>query len=195
MKLISSFSAILVMLLYGSYCVGQTLNQTKLSDLQEAHVKQVIQSLDQYHPLRVSLETGSRGDGIRRQWMNGMRKVGLKEASYAINFIWNTDPRMVEIANVGLYSQYYIVNDPGKDTETFLKTVDAGLQNTLRKEALSRAKKVLPAMLADSRNLYGIGKGKICGTVYIVLLDDETLPTLNPPADLYDVDDKPMWCK
>ncbi|MBS1798076.1 MAG: hypothetical protein JSS81_29940 [Acidobacteria bacterium] len=173
--------------------INQVRAQNGLNDEQEARAKKIMQSLDKYSKLRISLENGGRGDGIRYAWMDELQKLGIKRVSFTINFVWNNKITKLDIVEIGYYSQYYDVDDPKGDTEKFKRILSSDLEDRLKSEIITRAKKSIPYVIENNSEIYG-KKKKICGTEYMNLLDDEVLPILNPPSFLYEVKPKPNWC-
>ncbi|HMJ08625.1 MAG TPA: hypothetical protein VK468_06450 [Pyrinomonadaceae bacterium] len=181
-----------------SIAIGTSLvwGQSKpyLSPQQEAHAQMVIRSLNKSHPMRDSLEKGNRGDGVRRPYMEQMKKLGIKQASHTINFVWDPKGIKIFIDQRNYFSQYVVVDNPQTDSERFSRLVSSHLKGQLDKEAVTRARASMLGIFENRQRIYGLRPSKTCGTIQINLMDDETLPSFNPPAYLYEQDPKPAWC-
>lgn len=144
----------------------------------EAHVRKVIETLDPLNPLRVYLEHGERGNGIKYEWMDEMQKLGIKHAAYIISFVWDQGNITARVTDVSYHPKYYQYDVVVSDPDVLNRLVSSGLEKKLRDEAISRAKRMIPGHIHKPSQ-------RTCGKIYVNLLDDETLPVLN---DIPDVD-------
>lgn len=135
-------------------------------------ISHLIKTLDSSNPLRAALESGRRGDGIHQSWMDGMKQQGIKQASFRIRFTWEKGSVRFQIVNVKYLRQYYQFNTAVKAARS-LRAVPIKLKNDLRGAILVRAKADVESRFKDSKNR------RICGTLYLNLLDNEILPILD----------------
>jgi hypothetical protein len=153
--------------------VAQTANQSR-----DERVRQILESLERDNTLRFALERGDRGSGMHYAWMDKMGQQGIKQASFRIRFHGGRQSRKLKIADIKYLRQYYRF-DTAIDNQSIIEQIRAsGLEQELRNEILRRAKSNL------AQRKYDLRLSKICGTLYLNLLDDEVLPILDEPTDL-----------
>lgn len=118
-----------------------------------------------------SLKSGERGDGIRHEWMDKMKNLGVKQACFIIDYEWKKGAAEVnlKVREVRYYSEYYRNDKIIKDGKTLGLISQTGLEDDLKKAVLVNARKQFqPYKKGDVKKSY----------VYEYLLDDENLPII-----------------
>ncbi len=160
---------------------AQRENPTQPSEAAEQHIRQLIGSLPQGCELRGDLEAGQRGDGIHRAWMDQMRREGLKEARYLVQFTWDHGLKELKVQSARYFSDYCLrVVGTGveiKDQVRLKQIADSGLQRVLEQAAVARAKERVRRELAQ------VHWNSAHGIVFVMLTDDEWLPTVEGADD------------
>jgi hypothetical protein len=72
----------------------------------EKHVSQVIESLPPDNKLRLSLEEGNRGEGVRYPWMDLMKTEGVRRALLVVSFDWDGRAKNVMVDRAVYYNKY-----------------------------------------------------------------------------------------
>jgi len=173
MRLISKFALVI---LIGLSCfttwTGYAQNEKKVNE-QDPHTLQVIQSLWKFNPLRLALEDGLRGDGVHYPWMDDMRKLGVKQVAYTIQFVFHRGTLRRRIIHSSYYPEYYQLDVTVKDGRILRKIVASGLKRKLDAAVMKRARSAIRPVLKEW------SKPQACGIIYLNLLDDENLPILD----------------
>lgn len=158
---------------------SQSLNTSRAaSQSNDEHIRRVLERLEPDNTLRYALESGKRGSGVHYTWMDEMRRRGIKQASFRIRF--SRCPKQVNIEIVDAkYLQRYYRFDAKIDDESELKQItESGLDDALTDEILIRAQ----ANLNQRAGAFRLKR--LCGTLYLNLLDDELLPILDDLPDI-----------
>lgn len=153
---------------------AQSRQNSRQLNQQDAHIRKVVDTLDENNELRIYLEQGERGDGVHYAWMNDMHKLKIKQVSYTFNFEWDRGVLKVNINKTTYHQKYYQFDTRIKSAATLNRIVDSGLKDELEVEARTRATLRIQKLIEQEQPHY-----KACGTVYITLLDDETLPIID----------------
>jgi len=144
----------------------------------EERARQVLQTLPESNDLRYALAQGARGDCVRRPWMDGMKRFGVKHASFHVRYTITKDKMGLKVEKVFLLRDYYQYGDAHliKDKRVRREIKESGLERQLREAVLDRLKKEWAASVQDRvcRN-GGMGDGTMEGA----LLDDEALPVID----------------
>lgn len=156
-----------------------TFQQTR-----DERVQRVIASLEPDNTLRVALERGDRGRGAHKAWMDKMRRLGVKQAAYKIRFVWSTAYKKLEIQDSTYLRHYYRFDSKISVRSTLKRIGQGGLEKALAREILSRARQNLNQRARDLQSK------SLCGLLYLNLLDDEVLPILDEPADIYSTNER-----
>jgi alanine racemase len=171
-------SVLVIVALAHSPCAQQAQTVT-LPQSSDEHVQRVIASLEPDNTLRVALERGDRGRGAHMAWMDKMRRLGVKQAAYKIRFVWGTAYKKLDIQDSTYLSHYYRFDSKISDKSTLKQIGKNGLEKALAREILFRARQNLNQRASDFHSKW------LCGLLYLNLLDDEVLPILDEPADIY----------
>ena len=182
--MIKTFVFLLWVCLIGQICssfaYGQSLKKSLDDECKERHIKKLIASLDPTNPLRLSLESGDRGTLDHQVWMDKMASLSIRQASYTIFFLTGTEPLKVKIISSNYYYNYFDFDAPISEM-TRKRMQESGLDDELAKVATDRAVKQTEQIIIDFRRQYSslAGNSKtFCGKIFVNLLDDEALPTL-----------------
>lgn len=144
--------------------------------------KVAVQKLEADNRLRFAVENGSFGDCVHYAWMDEMRKLGIKQVSATLDFVWNDKIEKVEIKEMSFLNVYYRYDSEIKDRKLLEQIENSGLKKQLEESLLERARKHVLVLIESLKVQYRNGtlkkepKGKIRGTLYHDLLDDEALP-------------------
>ena len=150
---------------------------SNLNPAAESRVQEILKSLESDDTLRHSLERGSRGDGIHYAWMDTMRRYGVKQASFVISFRWKDGVESLKIKKVSFLRQYYRYDTQITDRSLLQQLRTVGLEREVRAAILMRA-------IGNLRGHRLGSQRQARGTLYLNLLDDETLPILDEPATI-----------
>lgn len=119
-----------------------------------------------------SLKKGLRGDGIHHEWMDKMKNLGVKQASFIVDYRWNREKTDVslKVGRILYYSEYYRDDKIIKDRKTLKLIRETGLEDDLKKAAVINAR----------RQFQSYQKGTLKSHyIYEFLLDDENLPIIS----------------
>lgn len=112
--------------------------------------------------------------------MDKMARLSIRQASYTISYLTSAEPLKVKIVSANYYYNYFDFDAPiSKMTRKRMQ--ESGLEDELAKVAIDKAVKQTEQIIADFRRQYPslVGNNKtFCGKIYVNLLDDETLPTV-----------------
>jgi len=140
----------------------------------EERVKKVVGSIKGENELLILLRKGQRGDGVHQAWRDGMKRSGIRDASFTIRFAWEAGrPAKLEIAEEEYLSDYYDHDSVVRDSGALRAISATGLAFDLRKAALEKVE----IRLANER-LAELGYQKAYGIYSVDLFDDECLPVL-----------------
>ena len=144
-------AALLVVICASLVSQGQPPPPPGVKPAPEAPIRQLIVSLSPKSVWRKMLEQGARGDGIRRPWMDEMRKQGINLAVVTFEFDWlHGGYGLKNLHNWRLVSMKYftgygslstLASDPVSDLGRLSAARASGLQSTLEAVALARAKR------------------------------------------------------
>jgi hypothetical protein len=158
---------------------AQQVQTVALPQSSDEHVQGVIASLERDNTLRVALERGDRGHGAHKAWMDKMSRLGVKQAAYKIRFVWSTAYKKLEIQDSSYLRHYYRFDSKISERSTLKRIGESGLEKALAIAILSRARQNL------NQRASGLQSKWLCGLLFLNLLDDEVLPVLDEPADIY----------
>ena len=138
----------------------------------EARALEIAKTLESSNVLRNAIERGSRGDCIRRPWMEKMRKFGIKQASFVIKYSWKNRKVTFKIVSTSYLRFYYSNYDTGriKDKNLLREIEESGLKQELEEAILAEQKTSAFAVYDKERLKQDSYEANI--------LDDEALPAL-----------------
>jgi hypothetical protein len=147
----------------------------------DERVAKLKTSLQSDNPLRLALENGYRGDGPHRAWMDTMKRLGVKHASFIVGFVWNDGVKSLKVSNITYLQDYYRYDTELKDPKLLRQFRDEGLETQLSDEITLRAKENVRHLILEDvpRSAGGVRPHQARGTLYLNLLDDEALPILD----------------
>jgi hypothetical protein len=149
----------------------QSPPESNLNPAAESRMQEILKGLESNNSLRYALERGARGDGIHYAWMDTMRRYGVKQASFVITFKWKDGVESLKIKKVFFLRHYYRYDTQIRERNLLQQFRTVGLEREVRDAILTRAKADLAQRLGKQRQARG--------TLYLNLLDDETLPILD----------------
>ena len=139
----------------------------------EERAQQGLKSLTPDNALRHALEQGQRGDCVHQSWMDKMRRFGIKQASFLIEYSWQKERVSFNIKKTSYLREYYSNYDSGriKDGKLLREIKKSGLEQELRDVILARVKRSVFAKRE---------KDQVARDVFEAnLLDAEALPVLD----------------
>jgi hypothetical protein len=172
-------AAVFVLLISASF---YSQDNCKAEDKERA--KLIAQKLEEYNFLRMAIEREEFGDCVHYAWMDEMRKLGVKQVDASLDFVWNDKIEQLEITKMSFLQTYYRLDTGLKDKKLLEQIESSGLKKQFEAAILERAKKDVLILIESLKRNYKEGllknepKGKISGTIYQNLLDDESLPVL-----------------
>jgi hypothetical protein len=137
----------------------------------ELRAVQVAGTLEDGNFLRHAIEQGQRGDCIHQEWMDDMRRYGVRQASFLIEYSWRHEVVTFKIKKITFLSSYYSHYDKGIGGEVLKQIRKSGLEAVLVTVVLERVKKSAFA----TRHKDQVLRDKFEANV----LDDEALPVLD----------------
>ncbi len=170
--------ALLILCFGAAQQSSASLKPIKSADERIAKLKTSLQS---DNPLRLALERGYRGDGLHRAWMDTMRRLAVKQASFVVGFIWDDGVKSLKVSNITYLQDYYRYDTEFKDQKLLRRFRDEGLERLLSDEITLRAKENVRRLILEDvpRSAGGVRPHQAHGTLYLNLLDDEALPVLD----------------
>lgn len=144
--------------------------------------KVAVQKLEADNRLRFAVENGSFGNCVHYAWMDEMRRLGVKQVAATLDFVWNDKIEKLEIKQISFFGTYYRYDTKIKDRKILAEIETSGLKKRLEEAILERARSHVPVLIESLKDNYSRGllkkepKGRITGTLYHDLLDDEALP-------------------
>jgi len=136
----------------------------------EEHAQNVMRTLESDNALRHALEEGERGDCIHQPWMDTMRRFGIKQASFLIEYSWKRDKVTFNVKKISYLTYYYSHYDQAIRGRTLRAIKRSGLERELIDIVLARVKKGPFSV----RHFDQVAKDVFEEN----LLDDESLPPL-----------------
>ena len=181
LKLLLFFLAVQTLVL----CVsGQ--EKTLEDDCTKKKIASLISSIDSTNPLRLALEYGSRGKGEHQEWMDEMKRLSIRQASFTLHFSIGTNAPKINVIATDYYYGYFDYDNP--ITEVSRKRLrEFGLEDNLSKIAVNKAVKQVNGLISNFRLRYpelASDNKNFCGKIFVNLLDDEILPTLDRPSSI-----------
>jgi len=176
-KIIST--AVFVLLISSSF-----YSQANCKSADKERAKLVAQKLEENNFLRMAVEREEFGNCIYFAWMGEMRRLGIKQVAATLEFVWNDKIEKIEIKNISFLDTYYKYDTKVKDKKVLEQIEKTNLQKQFEDAILERARKHIQDLIESLKDNYSSGllkkepKGRISGTIYQNLLDDETLPIL-----------------
>jgi hypothetical protein len=157
----------------------QSVPVTGLTPAAESRIVEVLKSLRSDNELRLALERGERGNGIRYAWMDKMQQLGIKQATYVVDYGFKDRMGIIEMKSAAFLREYCRYDSQIKDRKLLRQVRDSGLEDRLHNEILDRAhEKVLRHMKDENQSAKASPRqGHV--TFYLNLLDDEALPILD----------------
>jgi hypothetical protein len=147
----------------------------------EEHVWQVMDSLPPGSQLRLELDEGAHGDGVRHPWMDLMRKEGVKRALIVVSFDWDGHPQNMKAERVVYYRKFDSDCAQITDKEALNRIAASGLSQQLEDVAFSRT------LASGWNSTDGEHPPHRHGKIQVSAFDDERLPL--PFSSFYD----PNW--
>lgn len=163
-----------------SFAWGQNAKKPLDDECQERNIKKIMTSLDPTNPLRLSLESGYRGTLDHQVWMDEMSALSIRQASYTLSFLSDDKPLKVKVISSNYYYNYFDFDAPISEM-TRKRMRESGLEDELTKVAIDIASRQTEQVIANFRRQYSSLAGNtktFCGSIFVNLLDDETLPTV-----------------
>ena len=154
-----------------------------LNPAAESRAQEILRGLEGDNTLRLSLESGERGDGVHYGWMDKMRQYGIKQASFVISFKWKGGVESLKIKKVSFLRRYYRYDTQIKERTLLRQFREVGLERELRDVILIRAKASVSRMMKNVAQTANLNPRRH-GTLYLNLLDDEALPILDEMPDV-----------
>ena len=155
---------------YGNW--GQKPRENELSDIGRKHIAELISTLPAGTPLRLRLEAGEHGDGVRQIWMDLMKRQGVKRAIVSVRFANLHQPHGMTIERTLFFDGYDTDCAQITDVDR-IETIEASeLGNLLKEEAISRTQKLGKWILGETPEESGLST--------IEFYDDEWLWSAQP---------------
>ncbi len=137
-------------------------------------VAMIVSNLPAGSMLRNELELGRRGDGIRKPWMDEMRRHGIKQASAGVRIAWWKDTVRPRLSGLSYFAEY---DRPDSRIESTAKLaairrdeVDTHLSEVMEHAALTYS---VPPTLDEP-----------CRELGISVFDNEWLPEIAAASDI-----------
>jgi hypothetical protein len=132
----------------------------------EERIRRIIQELPKTSQLRLSLETGARGDGVHQPWMDQMKLYGVRCVAFTLSYSWKHKRLETKFAKITYLTEY----DSDK------QVTSARLLRRIKTEGLEQNLKTVVLKMIYSRDTTWSPSYATTGEMYYVLYDDELLP-------------------
>jgi len=136
----------------------------------EQRAQSVMRSLEPDNSLRRALENGDRGDCIHQPWMDTMRRFGIKQASFLVEYSWKREEVTFRVKKISYLAHYYSHYDRAITGRTLREIKQTGLERELIEVVLANVKKGPFAVRHADQVAEDVWEEN--------LLDDEALPAL-----------------
>jgi hypothetical protein len=142
----------------------------------EQHIRNIIAELPADSALRRELESGAKGNGVHRSWMDDMRADGIRRAvvQFHIQFDRHGRAKHMAVKSIQLFKKYDH-GTPVSDAADVSIIHSSGLEHTLEDLALERAAHGAWMDVPRPR------PKPFDGGAQLEFFDDEWLPTQNVP--------------
>jgi Ankyrin repeats (3 copies) len=151
-----------------------------------AEIRQIMASLPADNVLRQMLKDGQRGDGVRRPWMDQMRKLGVGSALVETRFEWDNRPTNVQVYRTLFFKSHYPYENQIVEPGRLAEFQANGLQKELEGEAIGETSKETSWGFEKHASDIHQGVG------YVRFLSDECLPELRPTLEAVDPHETPL---
>ena len=128
-----SIRRILILLLTFTWCNRPSSAQSVPTPEAREHLKALVAELPESSRERKLVESGRIGDGVRKSWMDGMKKEGVKAVSVEVYMTWFFGPRHLKPVRIMYFSDY-----DGRqvvDEQVLHHLRKSGLEDALKREA------------------------------------------------------------
>lgn len=163
--------AILLLMALGCFCpiYGQTTDE---------HVKQILNNLAckeskraiAYEGFVDAIKRGEKGEGVHYPWMDKMRRLGIKQAFFVVQFSYKHGEYRYKVKKIDYLRRYYCYDEEVRDDKLLRQIRKSGLEQELKDAVVARIKKYerpyQPGYVTE-------------GEEYHYLLDDEYLPVID----------------
>lgn len=136
----------------------------------EQRARNVMRSLEPNNSLRYALENGERGDCVHQPWMDTMRRFGIKQASFLVEYSWKRDKVTFRVKKISYLTHYYSLYDRAITGRTLREIKNSGLERELTEVVLGNVKTGPFAVHKADQVAKDVWEEN--------LLDDEALPPL-----------------
>ncbi len=133
--------------------------------------------------LKFEIQSGNFGDCIHHEWMDKMRKSGVKTVVAVVSFKWKDGLKKFKINELNFSENYDFSYTKNR---RILKAVEkSGLKEDLKEPFAARATLIISAAISNIRKtLNKKDSAAIKGKLYLHLFDDEILPLQQTTSDL-----------
>jgi hypothetical protein len=136
----------------------------------EQRAQNVMRTLEPENALRHALDQGQRGDCIYQPWMDTMRRFGIKQASFIVEYSWKRNTVTFKVKSVSYLKRYYSLSERPIEGRTLREIKRSGLERELIDIVLARVKKGPFAVRRSDQIAKDVWEEN--------LLDDEAIPAL-----------------
>ena len=150
-----------------------------LTPAAESRAREVLKSLQSDNELRLALERGERGSGIRYPWMDKMQQLGIKQVTYVVDYGVKDRMGILQVTSATFFREYYRDDSRIKDRKLLRQIRDSGLEERLHTEILARAGEAVLRHMKNGKPSSNARPRQGHVTFYLNLLDDEALPSWN----------------
>jgi hypothetical protein len=150
-----------------------------LTPAAESRAREVLKNLPPDNDLRLALERGQRGNGIRYPWMDKMQQLGIKQVTYVVDYGVKDRMGIFEVKRTNFLREYYRYDSQIKDRKLLRQVRDSGLELRLHGEIIARAQEAVLRLMKNGKQSSKASPRPRHVTFYLSLLDDEALPILD----------------
>jgi hypothetical protein len=131
---------------------------------------EIVNTLGKDNPLREAVERGSSGDCVRFDWMDEMKRFGIKHASFLVEYNWKDGSVRFKIKSKSYLTTYYT------DFEVY-SIKDKVLLKQIKESGLGKSLEDVVLKDVWTSGFEKREKGTVSKDVFQVdLFDDESLP-------------------
>lgn len=161
--------SVLLLVILGVTVAAQSALPVSKSACEE-RAQNIMRALESGNSLRHALEEGQRGDCVHQPWMDAMRRFGIKQASFLVEYSWKRDKVTFKVKNIYYFTYYYSLSDRPIEGRTLRQIRSTGLERELIAVVLARVKNGPFAVRHPDQVAKDVWQEN--------LLDDEALPAL-----------------
>ena len=136
--------------------------------------------------MRLAVQAGQVGDGVRRDWMDPMKSSAIQEVIVDVQFEVSESETDVNVIAHHYLRVYSDISSEIKNQKQIMNFRTVGIEALVDHYALIQVRRNLPRMLMSAE------LDSARGVAHATFLDNECLPVIAPPAEITDPTETPL---